>query len=107
MERLGRALSELRIEGIRTTVPLFRALLEDEDFRQGRLDIGMLDRKMRDGELSADQKIDFPELAIIAAALEHLQRQVRSSTAPVREGGRRERWRRAARQEMLRGNRWS
>ena len=107
MERLGRALSELRIEGIRTTVPLFKALLEDEDFRQGRLDIGMLDRKMAAGELAADQQIDFPQLAIIAAALEHLKGQVRASASPVREGGNRDRWRHAARQEMLRGNRWS
>ena len=93
--------------GIRTTVPLFKALLEDADFREGRLDIGMLDRKMADGELAPDQKIEFPEVAIIAAALEHLKSQVRSSSVPVREGGRREGWRRAARQEMLRGNRWS
>ena len=107
MERLARALSELRIEGIRTTVPLFKTLLEDEDFRQGRLDIGMLDRKMVAGELAPDQKIEFPELAIIAAALEHLKRQVRNSAAPVREGGKRDHWRRAARQETLRGNRWS
>ena len=107
MERLGRALSELRIEGIRTTVPLFKALLEDEDFRQGRLDIGMLDRKMGEGSLAPDRKIEFPELAVIAAALEHLKGQARSSASPVREGGKRERWRQAARQESRRGNRWS
>ena len=107
MDRLARALSEIRIEGIRTTVPLFKALLEDEDFRHGRLDIGMLDRKMEAGELAPDQKIEFPELTVIAAALEHLQSQIRSSSAPSRDGGRREHWRRTARQEALRGNRWS
>ncbi len=106
-ERLARALSELRIEGIRTTVPLFKALLDDEDFCRGRLDIGMLDRKMSDGELAPDPKIEFPELTVIAAALEHLKRQVRSSSAPAREGGKRDHWRRAARQESLRGHRWS
>lgn len=107
MQRLGRALSELRIEGIRTTVPLFKALLEDPDFVAGHLDIGMLDRKMADGELAADPNIGFPELAVIAAALEHLHGQARSSAAPVRDGGKRERWRHAARREMLRGNPWS
>ena len=45
MDRLARALAELRIEGICTTVPLFRALLKDKDFLAGNLDIGMLDRK--------------------------------------------------------------
>ena len=107
MDRLARALSEIRIEGIRTTVPLFKALLEDEDFRQGRLDIGMLDRKMAAGELTPDQKIEFAELAVIAAALEHLRGQARSSSALLRDGGRREGWRRTARQENLRGGRWS
>jgi len=69
MERLARALSELRIEGIRTTVPLFKALLEDEDFREGRLDIGMLDRKMASGELTPDPSVELEELPLIAAAL--------------------------------------
>jgi acetyl/propionyl-CoA carboxylase alpha subunit len=46
LARLGRALAELRIEGIRTTVPLFRALLADPDFPPAALDIGMLDRKL-------------------------------------------------------------
>ncbi|MDP9122293.1 MAG: acetyl-CoA carboxylase biotin carboxylase subunit, partial [Acidobacteriota bacterium] len=39
LDRLGRALAELRVEGIRTTAPLYRALLADADFRAGRLDI--------------------------------------------------------------------
>ncbi len=51
LNRLERALSELRVEGIRTTVPLFRALLADADFRAGNMDIGMLDRKLAAGEL--------------------------------------------------------
>ena len=107
MERLARALSEIRIEGIRTTVPLFKALLEDEDFRQGRLDIGMLDRKMAAGDLAPDSKIEFGQLAVIAAALEHLKGQARSSSSPIREGGKRGLWRHAAREENLRGSRWS
>src|ERR1700720_2974205 len=49
LARLGRALAELRIEGIRTTAPLYRALLADADFRAGRLDVGMLDRKLASG----------------------------------------------------------
>ena len=39
MRRLGRALAELRVEGIRTNVPLFEALLADDDFRAARFDI--------------------------------------------------------------------
>ena len=51
MRRLGRALDELRVEGIRTTVPLYKALLADSDFVAGRLDIDMLDRKLEAGDL--------------------------------------------------------
>ncbi|MEO1087510.1 MAG: biotin carboxylase N-terminal domain-containing protein, partial [Acidobacteriota bacterium] len=36
IERLGRALSEMRLEGISTSTPLFELILADEDFRAGR-----------------------------------------------------------------------
>ncbi len=107
IERMSRALDELRIEGIRTTVPLFKALVEDPDFRAGNLDIGMLDRKLSEGELLPKHPIEFDDLAVIAAALEHLEIQSRASAVPVERGGRRERWRRAARIEGLRGDRWN
>ena len=75
LNRLERALYELRVEGIRTTAPLFRALLADADFRSGNLDIGMLDRKLAAGEL---QPVDrgrrrglAADLPLIAAALAH------------------------------------
>jgi len=34
--RMKRALSEIRVEGIHTTIPFHKALLEDEDFVSGR-----------------------------------------------------------------------
>ncbi len=105
LDRLDRALAELRIEGIRTTVPLFRALLADADFRAGRLDIGLLDRKLAAGELgaaaaedTADEEADLP---LIAAALAHFERTARS--AAVQEpGGHRARWGAAGRLAALR-----
>ncbi len=42
--RLGRALDEYFIGGIKTNLPLFRRIVADEDFRQGRFDTGYLDR---------------------------------------------------------------
>ncbi len=60
LNRLDRALSDLRIEGIRTTAPLFQALLADADFRSGNLDIGMLDRKLAAGELQAASGLRQP-----------------------------------------------
>src|ERR1700726_4013956 len=85
LARLGRALAELRIEGIRTTAPLYRALLADADFRAGRLDVGMLDRKLASGELRAvesRQTAALPDLPLLAAAIAHYER-ARRTTAVV------------------------
>ncbi len=102
LERLERALAELRIEGIRTTVPLFQALLDDADFRAGRLDIEMLDRKLAAGELRPERPAELADLGVLAAALEHVEKAARvaGSSPPAR----RDHWRQAARREALR---WS
>ncbi len=110
LARLERALGELRIEGIRTNVPLYRALLADPDVRAGRLDIAMLDRKLQAGELqpppSSDDGADLP---FIAAALAHARRA--GASAPGGQGvsgatgGHRSRWGLAARREAVEGGR--
>jgi acetyl/propionyl-CoA carboxylase alpha subunit len=100
LDRLDRALAELRIEGIRTTVPLFQALLEDEDFRRGELDIEMLDRKLSGGELRAERPAELADLGAVAAALEHVERNSRGASVGTPE--RRDQWRRIARREGLR-----
>ena len=106
MDRLGRALSELRVDGIRTTAPLYQALLADDDFRAGRLDNGMLDRKLAAGELEPPATRYGKELAAIAAALEHMDRHGRRAAA-ARPHGQRDHWREAGRREALRGSRWN
>jgi acetyl-CoA carboxylase biotin carboxylase subunit len=110
LERLERALGELRVEGIRTNVPLFRALLADADFRAGNLDIGMLDRKLAAGELQpVEETAGLADLPFIAAALAHHERAHRTIGSPGGEGSgsRRSRWGSAARREALRGGSWS
>jgi len=133
LARLGRALAELRIEGIRTTAPLFRALLADADFRAGRLDVGMLDRKLAAGELRAvesHQAAALPDLPLLAAAIAHYERARRTTAAgpgaaggagggaagapeggragsAAAGGGRRQRWAAAGRREAVRGGPWS
>jgi acetyl-CoA carboxylase biotin carboxylase subunit len=44
LARLERALSELIVDGVDTTAPLFRALLANDDIRQGAYDIHWLER---------------------------------------------------------------
>ncbi len=105
LARLGRALAELRIEGIRTTAPLYRALLADPDFAAGRLDIAMLDRKLAAGELTPPASDDEAarDLPFVAAAIAHLERASRTAaTEPAAAGGRRTRWGEAGRREGLR-----
>jgi acetyl/propionyl-CoA carboxylase alpha subunit len=114
MRRLGRALGELRVEGIHTTVPLYRALLVDADFLAGRLDIEMLDRKLEAGELrpatAPDGNGETP-IAAIAAAVEHLSSTTsRTGVAGGEDNGagaRRNGWREQARRDALRSNVWT
>ncbi len=126
LARLGRALDELRIEGIQTTVPLFKALLSDPDFTSGNMDIAMLDRKLEAGELrpeppgeagtdaaedGGDPGQEDADLPFIAAALAHAERAERRAGGglgdPAAGAGAgaahaRDRWRDRARREALR-----
>ncbi|GAB4286498.1 MAG: acetyl-CoA carboxylase biotin carboxylase subunit [Roseovarius sp.] len=43
LSRLGRALGELIVDGVDTTLPLFHALLQEEDIRSGHYDIHWLE----------------------------------------------------------------
>jgi len=107
--RLERALSELRIEGIRTTRSLFLEILADPDFRAGRLDIALLDRKIEEGVWAASPQDEGSErdLPIVAAAIAHFERQQTVTSQPTSSTGRRPGWRGAARREALRGQVWS
>jgi acetyl-CoA carboxylase biotin carboxylase subunit len=42
--RMKRALNELVIEGIHTTIPMHQRILSDEDFVAGKIDTHFLDR---------------------------------------------------------------
>ncbi|MDX1631873.1 MAG: acetyl-CoA carboxylase biotin carboxylase subunit [Thermoanaerobaculia bacterium] len=107
LERLERALRELRIEGISTTVPLFRALLRDQDFLHGHLDIEMLDRKLREGELEVAGEDSGRDLPFLAAAIAHFRHSRRSVLKGTPSGPLRSSWARRGRERSLRGSDWS
>ena len=50
--RLARALGELVVDGVDTTIPLFQAIAADEEFQQGTYDTGWLERRREAGHLS-------------------------------------------------------
>jgi acetyl-CoA carboxylase biotin carboxylase subunit len=102
LDRLARALAELRIEGVATSVPLFLALLGNDEFRAGAFDIAWLDRKLKSGDLVLPVHAVDRDLPFVAAALAELERGARAAAAPPK-GGARERWSLVARREGLRG----
>ena len=102
LQRLARAIDELRIVGIRTNVPLFQALLANSDFRAAQFDIHWLDRKLESGELSPIGGDETPEIAVIAAAIVHFERSQRQVGGLPSGASHRSGWRSAGRKGALR-----
>ena len=76
VHRLARALEEYSIEGIQTTLPFFRALTQNEEFRRGDFDTGFIDRFLN--QMPAEQAAPpaaaaqrLADMAAIAAVLHH------------------------------------
>jgi acetyl-CoA carboxylase biotin carboxylase subunit len=67
IERMRRALVEYRVDGIETTIPFFRFIMEHPDFRAAKFDTGFIDRVLP--ELSLEDKNGDVDAAIAAAAI--------------------------------------
>ncbi|MCY7348295.1 MAG: acetyl-CoA carboxylase biotin carboxylase subunit [Pyrinomonadaceae bacterium] len=74
IDRLRRALWEYEVGGIKTTLPFFREIVEDEEFIAGNLDTGFI---MSFNERKKKREVDETtrDLAIIAAALANSGKQ--------------------------------
>ncbi len=68
IRRMGRALDELTIAGIETSASFHRAVMDEPDFRSGRLSTSYLEDHP---DLLADPQEDLRVLALAAAVLEH------------------------------------
>jgi acetyl/propionyl-CoA carboxylase alpha subunit len=99
LARMKRALAEYEVRGIRTTIPFFQWILEDEDFTAARFDTTFIDRKMAAFH-SALHALDpaVEELAAIAAAV-HLFTRATTTGVVVAPASR---WQHAARMEARR-----
>jgi acetyl-CoA carboxylase biotin carboxylase subunit len=84
LARMRRALAEYEVRGIRTTLPFFQWVLNDEDFIAGRFDTGFIDRKLgaRNGAALSTPDEHLQHIAAIAAALSHVTR-ASASSAPA------------------------
>ena len=57
LRRLRRALAEFRVEGIATTLPFYRALLDDEVFVSGDYTTGFVAERLADMEIEASPNV--------------------------------------------------
>jgi acetyl-CoA carboxylase biotin carboxylase subunit len=95
--RLARALDDYEIAGVETTLPLFRALVSDPDFRNAAFDVQWLDRRLEGGWLSGEPETrdDLLLAAVGLAAAEPEAPDARAAGSSL--------WKSAARREALNG----
>jgi acetyl/propionyl-CoA carboxylase alpha subunit len=86
INRLSRALDEYAIEGIKTSLPFFRALARDEEFRRGEFDTGFIERFLQGGRKASFAAADTSrDIAAIAAVL-HSRTSVAKVEGPSTAG---------------------
>ncbi|MFN0138955.1 MAG: acetyl/propionyl/methylcrotonyl-CoA carboxylase subunit alpha [Pyrinomonadaceae bacterium] len=97
IDRMRRALAEYEIGGIKTTLPFFRAVMDDSEFIEGKLDTGFIGR-FKEREKPVLPQETERDIAAIAAALSYSQRK-----AVVRrdnDGPEQSRWSRSGREAL-------
>ncbi len=68
IDRMRRALMEYEVGGIKTTLPFFREIMDDQDFIDGKLDTGFIPRFMERKDITEVNEA-ARDMAILAAAL--------------------------------------
>ena len=68
ISRMRRALGEYHVGGIRTTIPFFSSVLDDEEFRRGEIDTGYIARflERQKSQINNDNNDDRIVAAIVA-----------------------------------------
>ena len=105
--RMGRALAEYEVLGLKTTIPFFIWLMREPDFGAGRFDTTYLDRLLASRRGESFSTLDDSEetRVAIAAAVDAWLRSAsgRDTASPERTGsGPSGAWKRLARHESLR-----
>jgi len=98
ISRMKRALGEYLVGGISTTIPFFKAVLEDEEFIRGEIDTGyigrFLERRKSEEPAEGDQN-DARTVALIVAAADYARQASKNTRQPVRTGD--SRWKKISR----------
>jgi acetyl/propionyl-CoA carboxylase alpha subunit len=82
IDRLRRALDEYEVAGIKTTLPFFREIVRDEEFKSGQLDTGFIARfNQRRGTeaVASSEGQTQDDIALIAAVIHYAKRQREAS----------------------------
>jgi acetyl-CoA carboxylase biotin carboxylase subunit len=85
IERMQRALTELRVVGLETSAPFHRRVMEEPDFRSGDFDIRYLEKHPELFEGPSDE--ESLRMAALAAALLEEQERQRRSVRRIAAGG--------------------
>ena len=109
IDRLRRALGEYTVGGIKTTLPFFREIVNDEEFIAGRLDTGFISRfneRRSQAQQSANKMAeaaphDERDIALICAALDYAARQQEMSSNHQPREQTESKWRMAGRAALL------
>ncbi len=89
IQRMARALGEYEVRGIKTSIPFFRWLLDDDDFRRGRFDTTFLDRELarRNGRPFVTVPAEAEHVALLVAAIH--AHECAAASGAAKETGRR------------------
>ena len=75
VDKARRALDEFFVEGVKTNIPLHRAIVRDGDFIEGRFTTGYLDEKLEHFDLAMNRSIEEEEKRVeeIAKVIEKIR----------------------------------
>jgi acetyl-CoA carboxylase, biotin carboxylase subunit len=102
IDRMRRALAEYEVGGIKTTLPFFRAIMDDTEFVEGKLDTGFIPR-FNERKQEAEPDRESLDMAIIAAALAYSGKQRTTSNNANGNAPGPSRWVLSGRAEAMKG----
>jgi len=84
IQRMKNALNEFVIDGVKTTIPFHKKIMEDECFLKGDIHINFIEERI--GELLPERVLEEEEAAAIVAILtDHIERRGVRAVIPRRE----------------------
>lgn len=84
IDRMRRALAEYEVGGIKTTLPFFCEIMDDEVFISGDLDTGFI-ASFNERKVKPDAKDTTLDIAVIAAALAYSNKRTTPETTTVQQ----------------------